>query len=388
MAYISKINVGATDIPLKDTEAREQVAQFAQVFRKAEVLTNKNVVLIGDSFAAGVGADSGHGWCYYFQQLTGCVPFEGINSGGGFIRPGSSTNRTFIQSLNHVESNMTDDEKANTVLVLCAGGYNDYTVGTSADTTNEANEYLAVLNFIDQAKRLFPNARIMVVPLYTDYMMYPQRYNIMRQVVRAAQLRGCITSIDFLDLNAGTGTKAETDNVHCNDDGYRLIAGALLTKYQGGEILIESPVNREIVFNSDAVKVHNAVCTRKGRKVRLYAVLELLTDATTSTVLFNLTGASIPGWVNGDTLAGLMYVPCYYRSNRTAYSSKRSIQGLILRSSGNGQLAAFYDPSGDASPIATGDYIYIDTEYVSYFNNFAITTDNAIYNDIQYAHLD
>ena len=349
------------------------------------VLTGKNVVMIGDSFAAGTGAASGHGWPYYFSQVSGCnynTAYLGINSGGGFINPGSSTNRTFKQSIEYLEDRIEPADRAEVPLVIIAGGYNDYRYDASlSDDERELLEYQAAMDAIDTARRVFINAKVMCVPLYTDYMLYPQRYNVMRQVVRAATIKGAITSFDLVDVLAGTNSKASSDNVHCNDTGYSILGGALYTLAQGGQVLLEARCNDEIVYNSDAVIVHNSVMTRRGRDVHLTCMLELTKAVTASDNLFQVSGAAIPGYVNGDSYASVIYLNAFYRSSSEA--SKRSFTPVILRYTGYGQLPSFYDPTGGGRPYAAGDYIYIDAHYTSYFNNFS--SNDAEYNDIKYA---
>ena len=351
------------------------------------VLTGKNVVMIGDSFAAGTGAASGHGWPYYFAQVSGCnynSAYLGINSGGGFINPGSSTNRTFKQSIEYVRDKLKPADRAEVPLVIIAGGYNDYRYDSSlSDDERELLEYQAAMEAIQTARGAFINAKVMCVPLYTDYMLYPQRYNVMRQVVRAATITGAITSFDLVDVLAGTNSKASSDNVHCNDTGYSILGGALYTLAQGGEVLVNARCNDEIVYNSDAVIVHNSVMTRRGRDVHLTCMLELTKAVTANDNLFQVSGASIPGYVNGDSYASVIYLNAFYRSSSEA--SKRSFTPVILRYTGYGQLPSFYDPTGGGRPYAAGDYIYIDAHYTSYFNNFISTGGDAQYNDVKFA---
>ena len=351
------------------------------------VLTGKNVVMIGDSFAAGTGAASGHGWPYYFAQVSGCnynPDYLGINSGGGFINPGSSTNRTFKQSIEYIKEHVVTDAaaRAEVPLVIIAGGYNDYRYdATLSDDERELLEYQAAMDAIDAARDAFINAQVVCVPLYTDYMLYPQRYNVMRQVVRAATIKGAITSMDLIDVLAGTNSKASSDNVHCNDTGYSILGGALYTLAQGGDVLLDSRCNDEITYNSDAVIVHTSVMTRRGRDVHLTCMLELTKAITASDNLFQVSGAAIPGYVNGDSYASVIYLNAFYRSSSEA--SKRSFTPVILRYTGYGQLPSFYDPTGGGRPYAAGDYIYIDAHYTSYFNNFS--SKDAEYNDVKYA---
>ena len=353
------------------------------------VLTGKNVVMIGDSFAAGTGAASGHGWPYYFAQVSGCNynnAYLGINSGGGFVNPGSSTHRTFQQSIEYLRDHIEPADRAEVPLVIIAGGYNDYNYDTSlSDDDREQLEYQAVMNAIDAARGAFINAQVLCAPLYTDYMMFPQRYNMMRQVIRAAQIKGAITTFDLVDVLAGTNSKASSDNVHCNDTGYSILGGALYTLAQGGDILTDARLNDEITYNSNAVVVHYSVVTRHGRDVHIRCALELTGALTTSDILFNVSGASLPGYVNGDNLGSVTYIPAFYRSTHTSTAGMRSWQPIRIQTDGNATLADFYDPANGTRPYAAGDYIYIDTHYTSYSNNFIVTGDLNYLNDIKYA---
>lgn len=258
--------------------------------RRTETWNGKRVLLVGDSFARGQNADGGGGptedsWCKYFINRSQCNATILTTSGGGFINSGG--NGTFGDILTAKYNEWYNNESTRHILqeikaVVCGGGYNDYVEATVNDTFNYSNLYSAVQTFIDNARRYFPNAIVVVAPLYTDYVMIPARYNTFKTIYDAAIRKGAIASMGLIDILMEGNTDFDSgDHVHPNVQGEAILGSALFSLLCGGNIEGPGYSNAEAVaLNTTNVTNTYFNLIRHGRIANLSCSVNLKAAAS------------------------------------------------------------------------------------------------------------
>lgn len=140
---------GASSGAIYDLQTRMSNAE--NDIDKLEVLVGRRFLLIGDSYAMGIGASTSDGWAYQFKAKLGLSDDEcvlSIEGSTGFI--GNVATR-FIDLLNDAYTNM-DDPETITDIIVC-GGYNDF---------GKANVGTAVDDFCTRAHEIFPRAIVSI----------------------------------------------------------------------------------------------------------------------------------------------------------------------------------------------------------------------------------
>ena len=144
---------------LKDNVADLQTDVAGMYKRIVGGFDLSNVVMIGDSYAAGANttAPSTDNWCVQLANLLDIINYRYYsNGGGGFITSGAAGgNFTYMLSSSGNVYKAESKDAAKVTMVIIMGGIND---GNVAEGTMQSS----VANTITAAKQLFPNARILL----------------------------------------------------------------------------------------------------------------------------------------------------------------------------------------------------------------------------------
>lgn len=202
-----------------------------------------NVVFIGDSFTYGTGAsDHLSGDTKRFSSLLATkLNANEYNYGvgsTGFCDPGSGgQNAPFKTQVNNAISHMSAEERANTHLVVIAGGVNDFREGakySAAEMQTGAHE--AVTNAING----FTNAIVLVVPMLfqghdADARLFHFENSIISGIVNYAGTRRVVYIRGAWSWNFGQASHYTSDKLHPNDTGHMLIANMIYAHIFGGD---------------------------------------------------------------------------------------------------------------------------------------------------------
>ena len=241
MADFDKISINATYYNVKDTAARQQIAEETEAREAADTALGQKItketdareqadnqlsqqiesvisnsssinfahcVFVGDSYAA-----LSPSWC---DTLAGLLPgldsyHKFANGGGGYQTSGSLG--TFTQMFNAGGAVYQDAQsyKDNVTFVIIQGGINDGET-TGSDQTN------AVMGAVNAAKSLFPNAKICCVYNWFSHA-YPEAQ--WRGILEGGTKAGALVCVDSRVWlwSKDPADFFESDNVHPNAAG-------------------------------------------------------------------------------------------------------------------------------------------------------------------------
>lgn len=187
------------------------------------------MVGIGDSYGYGTGTSSvDNRFFKIIGKELGLDVRNYAGDGGGWLHDGTADMKyIYATELQNAYDDLKND--INKVkIVLIQGGRNDVNYHSSSET------YSAVNSTLTNAKKLFPNSRIIVAPMQWGAEPIPQNaYDHYEMAVRA-----CEDSRVEVIKGAWTWLKGEFgsiigDGIHPNDQGNRQIAGYLLQGIRG-----------------------------------------------------------------------------------------------------------------------------------------------------------
>ena len=185
-----------------------------------------NVVMIGDSYAAGANttAPSTDNWCVQLAKLLDITNYRYYsNGGGGFITSGAAGgNFTYMLSSSGNVYKSESKDAAKVTMVIIMGGINDGNV-------SEGNMSSAVTNTITAAKQLFPNARLL---LSYNFFWKPYPIGQSRGIEMACNDAG-IPFVDIAPWAMADSNEMYTDNVHPNSAGVRRFTAMLAAYIRG-----------------------------------------------------------------------------------------------------------------------------------------------------------
>ena len=185
-----------------------------------------NVVMIGDSYAAGANttAPSTDNWCVQLAKLLDITNYRYYsNGGGGFITSGAAGgNFTYMLSSSGNVYKAESKNAAKVTMVIIMGGINDGNV-------SEGNMSSAVTNTITAAKQLFPNARLL---LSYNFFWRPYPIGQSRGIEMACNDAG-VPFVDIAPWAMADSNEMYTDNVHPNSAGVRRFTAMLAAYIRG-----------------------------------------------------------------------------------------------------------------------------------------------------------
>ena len=214
-------------------ELEQIIAEWLNTAKKSRY-ANTNMVVFGDSWADGYGADtSSTRFTTLIAGSLGCTEYNYAEAAAGFTIP----TKLISSQLTEASAAMSADEKNNTGLVFVLAGVNDWRHrnDNSIDVTAFAN---AVQSFVESLPAVYPNATIAVGLCNTEYDKIPVTYRNWMDISR----RRCMTigNIPVLVLEnvenviSGRPSCYLNDNLHPNQFGHKLLAGFLTSQLLGG----------------------------------------------------------------------------------------------------------------------------------------------------------
>lgn len=226
---VATLNNDLAEVETIATDAQQGAADAALAVTRLRSLVNVPTILIGDSYAAGTGADDGIGWAEYFETITECnLVAHAYQNGGGFAAPGNSNadypNLTYANVLTSMNSTLSTDVKNSVALIIMQSGYNDCAAGRNPD--GQAGVVSGVTAALNRAHSFFPNALVVVVPTWNDLPIETgTQYNILYNIIgNACQYNKCLCTDASIAWFYGRSNLMAGDNTHYNASGYRLLA--------------------------------------------------------------------------------------------------------------------------------------------------------------------
>ena len=201
-----------------------------RTFVKKDVVST-NIVLIGDSFLRGTGAD--HGWGYYLKETLGTSAniYEYGNSGGGFIATGHTdpfSGMTFKDQLTYASTHSGQNDAVDTVVI--SGSGNDHTKNYDAIQK-------AVVDTVRHAKSLFKNAKVIILPLQCEYKSFDETYiKECSALIRGGYASGAVVCESSWWWVMGENDVISADNSHPNNRGYQIMGQKLASFLNGGNV--------------------------------------------------------------------------------------------------------------------------------------------------------
>lgn len=297
---------------------------------------NKACLLVGDSFAAGTGSETGYGWTAYFTQRFGCSPVYTIHqNGGGFAAPGNTNadypNMNYAQAISAKAATMTDAQKNAVEWVIMQGGTNDASPNRNPDQVSGVQAGMSALWPVLASN--FPNARLAIIPTYgtvkNSYNNTLTGHAILHYYIPiTAALRGCITSSKSASWFYGVSQYDSGDGIHLTGAGYTYLAGYIAALCNGwdGVVSFNNNVGVSIAENT----VLNLAIMRQGTHVTMRGIVNCSGTYTAGSTLFTVSQIY--------TGAQAIYCPVmiYTTGQRTAAFFQINANGTVnIRNQGN-----------------------------------------------------
>ena len=271
---------------------------------------NYNAVFIGDSYAYGTGAsDHLSGDTKRFTSILCSLlqanEFNFAVGSTGFCDPGSGgQNAPFPTQVSNAIAGMTNQQIADTHLVVIAGGVNDFNEGS---TYGYSDMRAACATACARAESGFPNAWIVVVPmLFKGAGANPRLLNFEDALVAGANgdnthyrtvvIRGAWT------WNFGMASHFNNDALHPNDVGHKLIAARIYERILGGysyENRLQSPTFENGYSGGVDQGTYFEFMNGVAQSFGMYITGSVEADTTTKI-------ASVPGIAPNQTVYGIV----------------------------------------------------------------------------------
>lgn len=192
-------------------------------------LTERKILLIGDSYNYGTGGTSGRGWGYYFDQINGTTSTIIHQNGGGFTVDGNNNasypNDTYPEVIDQLSASAGYD------LIIAQSGWNDAAV--SLNPSGASAIKTAVASFISKCRAKWPGCEIIIISSNNDTYCSPYKVGCLNAIADTATANGVTkASRNTYMWLQGTGFNY-TDNIHLTDDGYQLL-GRYISNYATG----------------------------------------------------------------------------------------------------------------------------------------------------------
>lgn len=266
-----------------DTAINARIDAINPVSNPYEYFSGYNAVFIGDSYAYGTGASdhlSGDTkrFTSILSSLLGATEFNFAVGSTGFCDPGSDgQNAPFATQVNNALAGMTNQQIADTHLVVIAGGVNDFNEGSTYGYSDMSN---AAATCCARALTGFPNALIVTVPmLFKGHGANPRLLNFEDAIVNGVNgnvtgHKRCVSIRGAWTWNFGYANRFNADELHPNDSGHRNIANRIYQSIFGGvnyENSLEIPA-WESGFSSSVAsggyfEFHDGVATMYGNQI-------------------------------------------------------------------------------------------------------------------------
>lgn len=220
-----------------------------------KISTKKNVLLVGDSYAEGIGGagttiesvlKSHHSWNVTTFAEGGC----------GYLRYNDSNHRAY-EVLNNGIAGMNDTEKALiTDVVLCCSAYND--MGRVGQPDFTENGFKTALNEINTlVKNELVNANVTVIPaLWVDVTYNTDYIKIWEWTKAGAQSIGANYAKNSINWLMTYGNSVNSgDNIHPSAFGYTIIADHIATVLNGAEPALYNGIDLVTTATNDVLTI-------------------------------------------------------------------------------------------------------------------------------------
>lgn len=332
--------------------------------------SDSKCILIGNSYAYGTGAN-GKGWAYWLKEHTGLTEVaHAYQNGGDFIARGNANatypNLTYLQACQSITSTLTEDERNSIDFIIFGGGYNDYTDNIES-LPSSATIRNAIYDVIDYLKPLYPNAKIVLIPLapatyksasaVNDGYSFDHIKKYISAWVRGASGRGCLSCANTNQWFSNRSTYA-SGNIHLNENGYNLCAYYMEAVINGWDGSLVYDLDHTMIF-TDAVTSHSYEDSGTGNE---FSTIHIWSENGITHIkghfAYELSSAvstsNQPELLSFDTVfapkQGAEYVPCF------VYTTNTRVLGL-LRITVNGSIGLRY-LSNTEYPLSGEIYIF------------------------------
>lgn len=231
-ALQNQINGGSTDMESRVSALEKPNYNY---------YNGKIGVFIGDSFTVGQGC-SDYATTRLNRYSTLVCAALGLTERNfavgstGFVETGSGAghNDPFTRQITNAYNSMSQIERDNTALVVVAGGLNDKNGSFTHQEMVDAAGEVAY-----NASVYFPNAKILIIPmLYKGFNFTPKAHDFYNAIIEGARQCQKASIVEgAYTWNWGDGTHFNTDKIHPNDAGYRVIADNILTCIASGNLI-------------------------------------------------------------------------------------------------------------------------------------------------------
>lgn len=231
---------------------------------QSEVATiphKKKVLVLGDSYAQGIGSSKTMG--EWIEDLTGWDCDTYYEGGCGYLRE-SANLKKMIDVVGYAIAGETEPLQV-TDVVLAASVYNDS--GLSSDPSfTKANFATQLTNCVNALRSVFTNAKITVIPgLWVTSQVNSTLVNIATWLADTARVLGCgydPDSLNWLQIFIGV---ASSDNVHPNSSGYEIISSHIASVIEGTRPSLIDTYDEIATNTNDAINVKT-----NGNMVHIY----------------------------------------------------------------------------------------------------------------------
>ena len=179
----------------------------------------RNIILVGDSYAQGIGGIS----LAIEEVLKVLLPHATIrtmyNGGAGYIRSGN----TYQSVLENGSTSITDKD-AVTDVVIIGSVYNDAGAINQSDF-NEDGFVTAISNLNTYVSTNYPNANLSIVASLWINVTYNITFKMINMYTLTGAVRSGVKYVNALNWLMPYGDSVQSgDNIHPSNDGYLLIA--------------------------------------------------------------------------------------------------------------------------------------------------------------------
>lgn len=229
-------------------------------------LSDKNFILLGDSYNDGEGGIIGRGWGHYFAEFNKLKKYKSIQQrAGGYFAKGSQNadypNKKFWECIEIYANTLTDNERLDVDYIVVGGGYND-----ARDDVYDADGIIdGVTKFKQKCDEYFPNAKIWEIPLFNaGKITHWERIKGFDAVLFACQQNGIACTKNSISWLMGRSKYMASDEIHLSDDGYRLVAKYMTAVINGWNGEFSFSTNADLSLGRGISIPDRLYCMRDG----------------------------------------------------------------------------------------------------------------------------
>lgn len=178
-----------------------------------------NIITIGDSYSQ--AESEVNTWPYWLHQLDASIKVNNFGVSGAGFNVGT---KLFHDQLQNAHERLEDPDSINYIVI--AGGRNDIMDDSAAMTR--------ITELCTDARTWFPNARVIIVPMLWDYSSIQENERIkINAISKAGNKNGADVIIGAWIWGKGEQGYYQSDNIHPNATGAKVMAGYILSALKG-----------------------------------------------------------------------------------------------------------------------------------------------------------